>query len=639
MPFIRLQFRPGINRDQTNYTGEGGYWDGDKVRFFSGFPQKLGGWGKYTINTMLGTCRQMWGWITTFSDNLLALGTNKKLYVEAGGNLFDITPLQETTTAGDVTFTATDGSSEIVVTDTAYPGTIGGYVTFSGAVSLGGNITAAVLNQNYEISDVIDGNNFVVIAKDPATGLPVLADASDVGNGGAAVIGAYEIDPGEPGGTFGYGWGVGGWGRDGWGSGTTEPVVLPQRDWWFDNFDNDLVCNIRDGELYYWERGSLTDPTVALGTRASLLSAFAATASYDSNAVPVKVMQILVSQNDKHLIAFGAVPFGSTNPDDFDPLLIRWADQDNPFQWTPTPTNSAGFIRVSRGSRIVRAIATRQEVLVWTESHLYSLQFLGTTDVFSLQEYADNISIIGPRAVATANNITYWMGTDKFYSYSGRVQTLPCTVRAYVYNDLNRQQAAQIVCGTDEGFNEIWWFYPSQNSSTNNRYVVFNHLEGLWYFGSLERTAWLDSPLREYPQAVGTDFDSQVGTIYNHEFGVDADGEPMETFIQSNDVDLSDGDQFMLTYRMIPDINFDDSTATNPSVTMEIRTRNFPGSNFNTGNDDTAHIVQTGVDTFTQQVFIRARARQMALKVMSADLGVQWQLGSPRVDARSDGKR
>ena len=634
MPFIKLQFRPGINRDQTNLTGKGGYWDCDKVRFYSGYPQKLGGWAKYTINTLAGTCRQMWGWITTFTDNFLALGTNEKVYIEAGGNLFDITPLRATTAAGDVTFTATDGSSEVVVTDAAHGVAIGDYVTFSGAVSLGGNITATVLNQNYRVYDLIDSANYTIIAKNPLNGTPVTADALDVGNGGAAVVGAYEIQIGNPGGTFGYGWGSGTWGRGTWGSGTDTPIVLPQRDWWFDNFDNDLVMNIRNGPIYYWERGTLTDPSVSLNTRASLLSSF-----IGANEVPVKVMQALVSQNDKHLLAFGAVPFGSVDPDDFDPLLIRWATQDNPFEWEPLATNSAGFIRVSRGSRIVRAVATRQEILVWTESHLFALQYLGTTDVFGLQEYADNISIISSRCMATANNVTYWMGTDKFYAYSGRVDTLPCTVRAYVFEDLNYSQLDQIICGTNEAFNEIWWFYPSGGSTINNRYVVFNHLEKVWYFGNIVRTAWLDSPLRQYPQAVITDLNTQVGTIYNQEFGNNDDTLPMQSFIQSNDVDLAEGDQFLLTKRIIPDVSFLGSETLEPEITMAIRSRNFPGSPLQAPNDDTARVIETAVDSFTQQIFIRTRARQLAFRVSSNQLGVQWTLGSPRVDARSDGQR
>ena len=646
MPFIKLQFRPGINRDQTNYTGEGGWWDSDKIRFFSGFPQKLGGWRAYTVTPIIGTCRQMWGWVTTFSDNFLALGTDEKVYIETGGNLNDITPLVETTAAGDVTFAATAGSSVITVTDTGFLSGVGSYVTFSGVdadgLGVGGNITKAVLEQNYQIASVIGGNSYTIIAKNPSTGAPVLANASDSGDGGATVVGAYEITIGNAGGTYGYGWGVGGWSRGGWGSGTSIPVALTQRDWWFDNFDNDLAMNIRNGPIYYWERGTLTDPGTALATRAELLSEFVdalGDPDYDPDAVPVKAMQVLVSQNDKHLLAVGAVPYGSTDEDDFDPMLIRWASQDDPLQWTPRPTNSAGSLRVSRGSRIVRALATRQEILVWTEAQLYSLQFLGTTDVFSLQEYADNVSIISPRAVTSANNVTYWMGRDKFYAYSGRVETLPCTVRQYVFEDLNFDQAEQIVCGTNEGFNEVWWFYPSSESSTNDRYVIFNHLEKVWYYGQLSRTAWLDSPLRPYPQAIATDPNTQRGTIYNHEAGVDADTAPMEAFIQSNDFDLDNGDRFVLTKRIIPDVNFLRSETQSPEVTLKILSRNFPGYTLDVSNDDTARVITTAVNTYTPQVFMRVRARQLAFRVESDTLGTQWQLGTPRLDGRPDGER
>jgi hypothetical protein len=350
-------------------------------------------------------------------------------------------------------------------------------------------------------------------------------------------------------------------------------------------------------------------------------------------------MQILVSQNDKHLLAFGCVPYGSTSLDDFDPLLIRWANQDDPGNWTPAPTNSAGFLRISRGSAIIRALATRQEVLVWTNSNLYALQFLGTTDVFGLQELADNISIIGPRCCIAANNVVYWMGQDKFYAYSGRVETLPCTLRNYVFLDLNYNQADQIVCGTNEGYNEIWWFYPSAQSNWNDRYVVYNHLEKVWYYGTIERTAWLDSALRPLPQAVTTGQNSTTGYLYNHESGVNDDVLPMDSYIQSSDVDLEDGEQFMLTRRMIPDINFNGSTVNNAEVTMQVRPRNFPGSAFTSDPADSQPVIETSVDQYTDQVFVRARARQMALKIQSTDLGVQWQLGNPRIDVRPDGKR
>jgi hypothetical protein len=512
------------------------------------------------------------------------------------------------------------------VTDNGHGANPGDFVTFSGASGLGGAITAVVLNQNYEIATVINANSYTIIAKSPVTGLPVESNASDVGNGGASVVAAFEVPIGYDITTFGYGWGTSTWGTEPWGLGSSTPVFLQQRDWWFDQFDNDLVMNIRNGAIYYWQRGTNPNAGVPLGTRAVALSSLPG-----ASDVPSEAMQVLVSQNDKHLLAFGATPFGGGV---FDPLLIRWANQDDPTNWTPTPTNSAGFLRLSRGSTIVRALAVRQEILVWTQSHLYTLQYLGTVDVFGVQEYADNISIISPRACISANNVTYWMGQDKFFAYSGRVETLPCTLRNHVFNNLNYNQVDQIICGTNEGYHEIWWFYPSANSNTVDSYVVFNYMENIWFYGTMARTAWLDNPLRTYPQAAG-----YAGILYDHERGVDDNGLPMESYIQSSDFDLADGDQFMLSRRIIPDVNFSGSTANSPEVTFAIRPRNFPGSTYQQDSFDGQPVVESSVNVYTDQVFIRARARQMALKVSSEDLGVTWQLGSPRLDARPDGRR
>lgn len=624
MPFIKLNFKPGVNRDQTNYSNEGGWYDCDKIRFRSGYPEKIGGWGKQTPNTFVGTCRWLWNWITTYGDNFMFIGTERHVYIEAGGYFNDITPLQATTAAGDVTFSASNGSSIVTVFDTTSNAIAGNYVQFSGAVSLGGNVTADVLNQTHEIATAINADAYTIV-------VDVTADASDVGNGGAATVGKYQINVGTVGAELGYGWGTDGWSRLEWGLGGETPVTTTGRAWWSDNFDNDCVFNYYKSPIYIWERGSNANPGVALLTNAVLLSTLSGAAD-----VPSQVGQVLVSQNDKHLLAFGATPYGGG---DYDPLLIRWANQDEPQNWTPLVTNSAGFLRVSRGSAIVRALATRQEILVWTEATLNSLQFTGTTDVFSLQELADNVSIIGPRAVTSANNMTFWMGHDKFYAYSGRVETLPCTIRNYVFLDLNYDAVDTITCGTNEGYNEVWWFYPSSNSPIANRYVIYNHLERVWYYGELTRTAWLDSPLREYPTAVNTDSGSTTGYLYFHEYGVDADGSPLASYIQSSDFDISDGEQFMLSRRMIPDVNFNGSTATAPEVSLQIRPRNFPGSTYQADSADTQRVIETSVNVYTDQVYMRARARQLAFKISSADLGVQWQLGSPRLDARTDGKR
>lgn len=640
MPFIKLQFKPGVNRDQTDYSNEGGWYECDKIRFRSGYPEKLGGWVKSTPNTFDGVCRQMWNWITTYQDNFLALGTDEKVYIENGGYYNDITPFA-LALAGSNTFAVTDTIALVTVTTTsALPAWLdtGEPVQIAGFVSALGGIPINELN-GVQIATVTGTNSFTFVTSTAAS------STTSVSGSGYTV--QTEIEPGNAITVLGVGWGAGVWGRDAWGLGTTgSGVNLPQRDWWFDNFDNDLVMNIRNGAGYWWVRGTTDDPSTALAAHAITLQDYATNEGYDSNAVPAQIMQVLVSQQDKHLIAFGAVPFGSTSTADFDPLLIRWADQDTPGDWTPTQTNTAGDLRVSRGSRIVRAMPTRQEILVWTDTNLYTLQFLGTTDVFGLQEYADNISIASPRAVASAANITYWMGQDKFYAYTGRVETLPCTLRNHVFNDLNYGQADQIVCGTNEQWNEIWWFYPSGGSDYNNAYVVYNHLERIWYYGTIDRTAWLDTPLRQNPQGAntaitvdGSTITTSDGLLYNHENGLNDDELPMDSYIQSSDFDLEDGDQFMLTRRILPDISFTTSTAAQPEVTLTVRPRNFPGAPVSIDPADAQRVIETSVNQYTDQVFVRARARQMAIKIRSENLGVQWQLGAPRLDARPDGRR
>jgi hypothetical protein len=678
----KLQFKPGLNRDQTNYSAEGGWYECDKIRFRSGYPQKIGGWLRYGIFTVAGICRQVFNWITTASDNYLALGTSKKLYIEAGQILYDITPIRQTftTTATDNCFTTVNGSKTVTVTITAHGALEGDYVTFSGVVGPIGGIPQSEFNAEF-IVDFVTANTFTITTTTAAT--------SSTSGGGTTIVAAFQISIGNDNASVGTGWGAGVWSRGAWGSGAGVPVVNPQRDWFLQNFDNDLVANIRNGVIYYWQYSG------GISVRATPLATTTIGGVAPSD-VPTQAMQVLVSQNDKHLICFGATPFGGGT---FDPLLIRWATQDQPNVWTPQVTNSAGFLRVSRGSAIVAAVATRQEVLVFTEGTLSSLQFLGTTDVFGLQELADNISILSPRSVAVVNNTAYWFGHDKFYAYGGRVETLPCTIRNHVFQNLNYAQADQIVSGTNEGWNEIWWFYPTADSQINNAYVIYNHLEKIWYYGTIDRTAWSDSSLREYPQALTATYFTgaisgttltvtgsvigylQVGSvvtgtgvstgtiitalgtglggagtytvnisqlvvqtnmtgdsvIYNHEQGLDDNILPMNSYIASADFDLVDGDQFILTKRIIPDINFAESTATDPEVTMFIKPRNFPGNAYS--NTETGAVIETSVDIYTEQIFMRARARQMAIEIESTDLGVQWQLGSPRLDGRPDGKR
>jgi hypothetical protein len=637
MPFTKLQFKPGINRDQTNYSGEGGWWESEKIRFQNGLPQKLGGWEKYSPFSFVGVCRQMWNWITTYSNNYLAVGTNEKVYIEDGGYYNDITPLRTT----DPTLSTPDTDNCVETTNTSTTVTIalgtshgaatGSYVTISGVTGDVGGIPNADINANHEIT-VVNSTAFTISVDTAAT--------STATGGGTAIDIDFEIEPGNAINTQGLGWGAGSWGRDSWGLGANDGGIFTyQRDWWFDNFDNDLAMNIRNGEGYWWARGTNSDPAPSLNTRAIRLVDYAVAEGYTGSSVPVQIMQLLISQQDRHLIAFGAVPFGSTDAADFDPLLIRWADQDTPGDWTPTSTNTAGDLRLSRGSRIVRALPTRQEILVWTDTHLYTMQFLGTLDVFGIQEYGDNISIISPRAVTTASNITYWMGKDKFYAYTGRIETLPCSLTNHVFDNFNFVQGDQVVCGTNEEWDEVWWFYPTADSDYNNAYVIYNYGQQIWYYGTLPRTAWLDSPLRQSPQAANTTGGTTAGYIYDHEAGLDDDGSPMVSYIRSNDFDMGDGDQFMLSRRIIPDISFATSTAAQPEATLEIRHRNFPGSALDDDSEDNARVVQTAVGQYTDQIFVRARARQMALKVISEDLGVNWRLGAPRLDMRPDGRR
>jgi len=632
MPLLKLQFKPGVDKDLTNYSGEGGWVDTEKVRFRAGFPQKIGGWAKNTTAVHYGVCRSMYSYATTYQDNLILLGTNEKVYINTGNTYFDITPIRQSfaTTATDNCFDTTDGSAVVNVNISSHGASDGDWVTFGGAVAAGG-ITADELNTEFKIT-LVDADNFTITVASAAT--------STVSGGGTAITAAFQISIGFASTTDGYGWSTSTWGRSTWGSGGTTPFKFIQRDWFFGNIDNDLVLNIREGTPYYWARGALVAPDNALTTRAVTLSAYITTEGlYTAAAAPVKVGQLLVSQQDKHVIAFGAVPLGSTDPDLFDPMLIRWADQDTPTQWTPASTNSAGDIRLSRGSKIVRAFPTRQEVLVLTDSNLYTLQFLGTTDVFGVQPYSDNISVMGPRAVSSSNDVVYWMGKDKFYVYDGRVRTLPCTLREHVFEDINLDQHDQVVCGTNEEWSEIWWFYPCSTSNWNDLYVVYNYKDNLWFHGTLGRTAWIDSSLQRFPLAAFTAEGAASGYLYNHEDGLDDDGSAMTAYATTNDVDLGEGDKYMLTKRVIPDVNFNKSTATTPEVTIQLAQRNFPGSASSSDVADTQTIAEATVGDYTDQVFIRARARQMAFKIQSDGLGVMWRLGSPRVEVREDGKR
>ena len=629
MPLKKLIFKPGINREVTRYTNEGGWYECDKVRFRQGFPEKIGGWEQISGTTFEGICRSLWNWVTLGSINLIGVGTHLKFYLEQGGGYNDITPIRETTAAGAVTFAATSGDATLTVTDAGHGARTNDFVTFSGAVSLGGNITADILNQEYQITVVIDDDTYEVEAKDNVTGVPVLADGSDTGNGGAAVVGAYQIRTGEPFEVPLTGWGGGTWGAGVWGTGgvSTESIRL----WSQSNFGEDLVFGPRGGDIFYW------DATNGVSTRGVYLSSLSG-----ASDVPTQQNYILVSDINRFVFCFGTNDIGTAT---VDPMLIRWSDQEDPANWTPASTNQAGSLRLSRGTEIVTAKQARQEVLVWTNSSLYSLQYQGAPAVWGAQLVGDNISIASQNAVAFASGAAFWMGKDKFYMYDGRSQPLKCDVRRYVFGDFNPLQYDQIFAGTNEAFHEVWWFYCSANSDNIDRYVVYNYLEQTWYYGTMARTAWLDSGLRDYPLAATYSYN-----LVNHEFGTDDNetGTPVAitATITSGQFDLDDGDRFAFIWRIMPDVTFDGSTTANPAATMSLLPLANSGSGYNNplseGGSNTGAVTRTAtvpIEQFTGQVNTRVRGRQLSLKMESTDLGVKWQLGSPRVDMRPDGRR
>jgi hypothetical protein len=626
MPLTKLQFRPGIVRDLTSYSNEGGWRDGDKVRFRLGYPEKMGGWGKYSSSTFLGTCRALHNWIALDGSNFLGLGTHVKYYIEEGGTYNDITPIRETTAAGDVTFAATNGSSTIVVSDLNHGAVLGDFVTFSGAVSLGGNVTAAILNAEHEVTSVTSNNVYEIAVS-------VTANASDTGNGGAAVVGEYQINIGLNSQVGGTGWGAGSWSRGTWGSAapggltTTTQIRL----WSHDNFGEDLLINPRDAGVYYWDKSSGTS------TRAVELS----TLSGVKTSVPTICKQIMVSDRDRHVLAFGCDGVGAsssaTQGDGVqDPLLIRFSDQENAIDWWPTATNSAGDLRLGSGSTFVKAIETKREILIWTDTALTSMRFIGAPYVFGLQQLASNITIAGPNAAVATEDYVFWMGLDNFYVYAGQTAQLPCTVKEKVFNDINLEQSDKIYGGVNSEFSEVFWFYPSEGSQQNDRYVVYNYLEKVWYFGTLERTAWLDRGTRPFPIAT-----SNNGYTYNQEFGYDDDGSPMDSYIESAVIDLGDGEKFAYIRRLIPDLSFSGSTAiSTPQATFTVKARDFPGEDFgNTGAGTTTRTQTSPVEEYTKQLYIRTRGRSFAIRVESTALGAKWRLGSPRVDVREDGRR
>ena len=614
MPLKKLLLKPGVNRENTRYTNEGGWYECDKVRFRQGTPEKIGGWQRISSTTFLGVCRALWNWVTLDSQNLIGVGTNLKYYIEQGGGYNDITPLRATESLTDP-FETTSGSPIVEVTDAAGGFIDGDFVTFSGATAVGG----LTLNGEFQIT-LTSSTTYTITAG---------SNASSSATGGGSVSAAYQINVGPAITIPLTGWGASTWGSGPWSIGESSSDGL--RLWSHSNFGEDLIFGPRGGGVYYW------DATNGVGTRGVALSSLGGASN-----VPVVQNYILISDISRFVFCFGANELGGSTQD---PMLIRWSDQENAVNWTPAATNQAGDLRLSRGTEIVTATQARQEILVWTDAALYSLQYVGAPAVWSAQIVGENISIASQNAVAYANGVAYWMGRDKFYKYDGRAQPLRCDLRKFIFNDFNAQQYEQVFAGTNESYHEIWWFYCSNDVEAVDRYVVYNYMEDVWYYGTMARTAWLDSGLRDYPLAA-----TYTPNLVNHELGVDdVEGDtiqPIEAYITSAEFDLDDGHKFAFIYRVIPDITFDGSTATNPAITMTLLPLKGSGSGYNLptseGGSNNATVTRTAtvpVEQFTDQVFIRVRGRQMAVKIESAAEGVTWQLGSPRIDMRPDGRR
>ena len=624
MPLIKVLPKPAINRENTRYTTEGGWYECDKIRFRYGTPEKIGGWQAISTSTYLGVARSLWPWTTLTGNNYLGTGTNLKYYVTSGGDYYDVTPIRNTTAPGDVTFAATAGSAVITVTDVAHGCVTGDFVTFSGAVSLGGNITAGVLNQEYQVT-IIDVDTYTFVAA-------ATANASDSGNGGASTVAAYQVNTGNAISGPITGWGAGSWGGGDWGIGLTGGGTSAIRIWNHQNFGEDLIFGPKGGALYYWDASS------GLTTRGVGLSSLPF-----ATDVPSVQNLILVSDTSRFVIAFGCPDYGSTT---LDPMLIRWSDQESAVNWTPAATNQAGSLRLSHGSEIVAVSQVRQELLVWTDTSVYSIQYLGPPIVWGSQLLADNVTIVSDRAAVTAAGVTYWMGDKKFYSYDGRVNALNCDLRQYVFSDFNFIQQQQVFASTIQQFNEVWWFYCSANSSVVDRYVVYNYAEKVWYYGNLSRTAWVDSSTFNTLPVAATYADKLV----YHEVGVDdltnTTPEPIAAYITSSEFDIEAGDRFSFVWRVVPDITFRGSTTPSPSATLTLLPLQNSGSGYNSpqslGGSSNRPIVRAAtvpIEQFTGQVNIRVRGRQLSMKLESSDLGVQWQMGAMRLDLRPDGRK
>ena len=618
MPLQKLQFRPGLVRDTTDYTNEGGWRDGDKIRFRLGLPETIGGWTRLTSTTMLGTCRDLHTWTSLTGTRYVAAGTAQKLYVVDGSDPNDITPIRLVTSAGDVTFAATNGSATITVADTAHGCVLDDFVTFSGAVSLGGAITATVLNQEYQVTSLVNDNSYTITAT-------ATANASDTGNGGTNTVGTYQINVGLNDAAVGSGWGAGTYSRGTWGSAAN--VTIPStslRLWSMDNFGEDLLANVRGGAIYYW------NTSAGIGTRAVNIT------SVSGSAQPQVANIVLVSERDRHVLAFGCDPEG--DPGNLDPLTIRFSTQESFTVWNALATNTAGELRVGSGSEIVAAIQTKQQVVVFTDRSVSAMQYIGPPFTFGLAEVSTNTSILGQNAAVAVGDAVYWMGNDVFYRYDGNVSIIPCPVEEFVFDNVNTSQLSKVTAGSNSEFNEVWWFYPSANSEANDRYVAFNYSDNTWFFGSLDRTAWDAGGVSGFPIAASPD-----GNIYFQENGI-SDGStnppsPLNSFVESSGIDVGDGDQFMSVKRIIPDVGFRNSTGT-PLVTFTLNARTYPGSGTTqTESGNTVRTSSTPLEKYTNQIDVRLRGRSVSLRVESNEVNTQWRLGTPRIDIRPDGRR
>lgn len=707
MPLTKLQFRPGVNRDVTSYTNEGGWFDCEKIRFRLGFPEKIGGWTRFSNNSFLGTCRSIYPFMALDGSSYLGVGTNLKFYISEGGAYNDITPIRLTTAAGAATFAAAVGTlsagisasdatipltsvtgfpssgrikidseqitysaisgnslvgctrgvggttaathssstdvfcSTVTVSVTAHGALAGDFVTFTSAASLGGNITANVLNQEYEVVSVEGTDSFTIDARTVSSlssittagvlsPTYVFSNASDSGTGGSSTVAAFQINTGLDTTVSGTGWGAGSWSRGAWGSGSSSLISGETlRLWSQDNYGEDLVFGIRDGGIFYWDKSTSSSP-FARGVALSDLAGADAT-------TPTVARKVLVSNRDRHILAFGCDP--ETDIGTQDPLLIRFSSQESPTTWQTLPTNSAGELRLSTGSKIITAIETRQQILVFTDVSVNAMQYLGPPYTFGIAQLSDNTTICGPNSAIAVDDNVFWMGIDNFYLYTGQVSVLPCPIESYIFNDFNKGQAEKSFATLNSSFSEVWWFYCSASSSEIDRYAVFNYKENAWYYGQLVRTAWVDRGILPYPVAAALD-----GRLYYHENGLD-DGttEPasaITSYIKSSDLAIGAGDHFVFLNRLLPDVTFDASTAVSPAVDLVLESRNFPGQSYQqTESSTTTRSATVPVEQFTNQVNLRLRGRSFALKVQSTAAGVQWRLGSPRVEVRPDGRR